>query len=53
VSHLEARVQEAAQFGFQVAIVPRVLAKRKPRWPEGMVVREARTLRQALQWALT
>ncbi len=52
VSHLEARVQEAAQFGFQVAIVPRVLAKRKPRWPEGMVVREARTLRQALQWAL-
>ncbi len=52
VSHLEARVREAAQFGFRVAIVPRVLARRKPRWPQGIQVLEARTLRQALHWAL-
>ncbi len=51
VSHLEARVHEAAQFGFRLAIVPKVLAQRRPRWPEGMEVLQARTLRQALQWA--
>lgn len=53
VSHLEARVREAAQFGFRLAIVPRILVRRKPKWPQGIEVRQARTLRQALQWALS
>lgn len=52
VSNLEARLYEAAQFGFRVAIVPRVLTRRLPRWPEGLEVLQARTLHQALRWAL-
>ncbi len=52
VGHLAARVQEAAQLGFRAAVVPRVLSSRKPRWPEGLEVIEARTLRQALRHAL-
>ena len=51
VGQINARLREAASLGFKQAIVPRRL-NRKERWPEGIEVIEARSLREALKQAL-
>ncbi len=51
VGQINARLCEAASLGFKQAIVPRRL-QRKERWPEGIAVIEARSLREALKLAL-
>lgn len=51
VSQLEARLKEAAKLGFKTAIVPRRIRRGEP-WPEGINVQEARSLREAIQYAL-
>jgi DNA repair protein RadA/Sms len=51
VGHMPARLNEASKLGFQSAIVPRRL-KQGERWPKGIQVMEARSLRQALDRAL-
>ncbi len=51
VGQINARLNEAASLGFKQAIVPRRL-QRKERWPEGIAVIEARSLREALKLAL-
>lgn len=51
VGHLSARVREAAAFGFKRVIMPRRLRK-GARFPRGIKVEEARTLRDALEIGL-
>ena len=51
VGQMQARLREAAKLGFKTAIVPRRLRRGEP-WPEGILVIEARSLRQALEEAL-
>ena len=51
VGQMPARLREAAKLGFKMAIVPGRLGRGEP-WPEEIEVQEARTLRQALDWAL-
>jgi DNA repair protein RadA/Sms len=51
VGQINTRLREAASLGFQQAIVPRRL-QRKERWPQGIEVKEARSLREALKLAL-
>jgi DNA repair protein RadA/Sms len=51
VGQMTARLHEAARLGFQKAIVPRRLHRGEP-WPAGIEVLEARSLRQALEFAL-
>ncbi len=51
VGQIDARLREAASLGFKQAIVPRRL-QRKPSWPTGIEVIEARSLREALKLAL-
>ena len=51
VGQINARLLEAANLGFKHAIVPRRL-QRKERWPGGIEVIEARSLREALKLAL-
>ncbi len=51
VSQMSARLREAAKLGFKRAIVPRRLRKGE-RWPGGIEVLEARSLREALKHAL-
>jgi len=51
VGQINARLREAASLGFKTAIVPHRL-QRKERWPEGIEVKEARSLREALKLAL-
>lgn len=51
VGQINSRLREAASLGFRQAIVPRRL-QRKERWPEGIEVKEARSLREALKLAL-
>ena len=51
VSQINPRLREAASLGFRQAIVPYRL-QRKERWPEGIEVIEARSLREALKLAL-
>jgi DNA repair protein RadA/Sms len=52
VGQMPARLREAAKLGFRTAIVPRRLRKGEP-WPQDIQVIEVRTLRQALEQALT
>jgi DNA repair protein RadA/Sms len=52
VGQMPARLREAAKLGFRTAIVPRRLRKGEP-WPDDLKVIEVRTLRQALEQALT
>ncbi|HZU86924.1 MAG TPA: DNA repair protein RadA [Anaerolineaceae bacterium] len=52
VGQMDARLREAAKLGFKTAIVPRRLRRVEP-WPEGLNVLEARSLREALNLALT
>jgi DNA repair protein RadA/Sms len=51
VGQINARLREAASLGFKTAIVPHRLHNKK-RWPEGIDVQEARSLKQALKLAL-
>lgn len=51
VSQINPRLREAASLGFSQAIVPYRL-QRKERWPQGIEVIEARSLREALKLAL-
>ncbi len=51
VGQINARLREAASLGFKTAIVPHRLHN-KERWPEGIEVQEARSLKQALKLAL-
>lgn len=52
VGQMNARLREAASLGFKAAIVPRRMRGHEP-WPRGIEVLEARSLRQALDLALT
>ena len=47
VPHTAARLKEAKALGFKAAIVPKQLRKGEA-WPQGIEVREARTMREAL-----
>jgi DNA repair protein RadA/Sms len=51
VGQITARLREAASLGFKTAIVPHRV-NRKEKWPSGIEVREARSLREALKFAL-
>lgn len=51
VSQMDARLREAAKLGFKCAIVPR-RTRRGEKWPSGIEVLEARSLREAIQFAL-
>jgi DNA repair protein RadA/Sms len=51
VSQLEARLREAANLGFKVAIVPKQVGRRL-KAPSGLEIIPARSLKQALQAAL-
>ncbi len=51
VGRMPARLREAANLGFKAAIVPRPYRKGE-KWPDGIEILEARSLRQALDMAL-
>jgi DNA repair protein RadA/Sms len=51
VGQINARLREAASLGFKTAIVPHRV-NRKEKWPSGIEVIEARSLREALKLAL-
>ena len=51
VSQMNARLREAQKLGFKTAIIPRRLRVGEP-LPEGIELKEARSLREALGWAL-
>ena len=51
VGQMPARLREAAKLGFKIAIVPRRIKRAEP-WPQDIQVQEARSLRQALEFAL-
>lgn len=51
VGQMSARLREAAKLGFRAAIVPRGTRRSEP-WPEGIEVLQARSLRDALKFAL-
>lgn len=52
VGQMDARLREAAKLGFKTAVVPRRI-RRVEAWPDGLKVLEARSLREALNLALT
>ena len=52
VSHLAQRLREAKQLGFRKVVVPRTVRATEG-WPEGLEVVAARSLREALEAALT
>jgi len=51
VGQMNARLNEAAKLGFRSAIVPRQVRRSEP-WTKGIEVIEARSLREALKFAL-
>ena len=51
VSQMNARLREAAKLGFKLAIVPHRITRGEP-LPEGIEIKEARSLREALSFAL-
>ena len=51
VRQTSARLQEAARLGFKMAVVPRRVRRGEP-WPEGIEIKQARSLTQALKEAL-
>lgn len=51
VGQMPSRLREAQKLGFKTAVVPRRVRQGEP-WPEGIVVQEARSLREALSLAL-
>ncbi len=53
VGQMSARLREAAKLGFRTAIVPRRVRRSAGEpWPEGIQIIEARSLREALSFAL-
>jgi DNA repair protein RadA/Sms len=48
---MPARLKEAANIGFKQAVVPGRLRREEP-WPDELQVKEARSLRQALDLVL-
>jgi DNA repair protein RadA/Sms len=52
VGQMGTRLREAAKLGFRTAIIPRRLRRSEP-LPEGIQVKEARSVREALELALT
>ncbi len=52
VGQMNARLREAAKLGFQTAIVPRRVHRSGEPWPQGIQIIEARSLRDALSYAL-
>ncbi|MEM7798610.1 MAG: DNA repair protein RadA, partial [Chloroflexota bacterium] len=52
VSQIETRLREAAKLGFKRCVVPLVVGKRKPKYPDNVKVIECRTLKEALESAL-
>jgi predicted ATP-dependent serine protease len=48
---MAARLKEAANIGFKQAVVPGRLRREEP-WPKSLDVKEARSLRQALELVL-
>lgn len=52
VGHMPRRLGEAASLGFKAAIVPTRLQRSEP-WPQSLQILEARSLKQALEFALT
>lgn len=53
VGRLAARLKEAARLGFKTVVVPRNLRREKLRAPEGLNVVAVRSVREALEVALT
>jgi len=51
VGHMQARLKEAANIGFKKAVVPGRLRQDEP-WPKALEVKEAHSLRQALEMIL-
>jgi DNA repair protein RadA/Sms len=51
VRQTNARLREAARLGFKKAVIPRRVRKGEP-WPEGIEIKQARSLSQALKEAL-
>ena len=51
VGQMNARLREAYKLGFKTAIIPRRLRQGEP-LPDGIELKEARSLREALGWAL-
>ncbi|HPH96242.1 MAG TPA: DNA repair protein RadA [Anaerolineaceae bacterium] len=51
VGQMPARLREAAKLGFKTAVVPRRIRRVEP-WPEGLHIVEARSLREAIGFAL-
>lgn len=51
VSQMNARLSEATKLGFKAAIIPRRIRRGEP-YPKGIEVIEARSLREALHFAL-
>lgn len=52
VGQMVARLREAAKLGFRTAIVPRRVRRSGEPWPEEIQIIEARSLREALGYAL-
>jgi len=53
VSQMDARLREAANLGFKAAIIPKRIGKRAKKPPAGLQIFEARSLKQALKFALS
>ncbi|MBN1488171.1 MAG: DNA repair protein RadA [Anaerolineae bacterium] len=53
VGQLEARLNEAARLGFHKVVVPHSLRRQRPRMPEGVDVIVVRSLKEAIEAALT
>jgi DNA repair protein RadA/Sms len=51
VSQMNARLREAAKLGFKTAIIPHRIGQGEP-LPDGIEIKEARSLREALKFAL-
>ena len=51
VGQMNARLHEAAKLGFKMAIVPHRITRGEP-LPNGIEIKEARSLREALSFAL-
>ena len=51
VGQMPNRLREAAKLGFKSAIVPRGVRRSEP-WPDGIDILQARSLREALNFAL-
>jgi DNA repair protein RadA/Sms len=52
VGQINTRLREAAKLGFKAAIVPRRVRQTGEPWPPGIQIIEARSLREALGFAL-